>query len=49
MAFACGLFFRALAEEHHALLGIISGQAFRGGCAVAGAKAQFFFSILRPD
>jgi hypothetical protein len=27
----------------------VSGQAFRAGCAIAGAKAQFSFNPLRPD
>jgi hypothetical protein len=38
-ALAPGLFIRL----------VISGQAFRAGCALAGAKAQFSFIPLRPD
>jgi hypothetical protein len=41
-ALAPGPFLCLLAEKRRALLRIISGQVFRAGCALAGAKARFF-------
>jgi hypothetical protein len=38
-----------VAKNTLVLLRIAFGQAFRAGCAMAGAKAQFSFHSLRPD
>jgi hypothetical protein len=36
-------------KKARALLRIAFGQAFRAGCAITGAKAQFSFNRLWPD